>query len=157
MLPEVEDLERRGLFTREETRAVIQRRRELEYRLRRRAALLEDFQNYIHYEKQLEALRQLRKRGLVRKLKKKKGQVWKPSLSDHAGVKRVFFLYNRATRKFPGNLELWIEYLDFCRASGAYRHLQKVIHSICSFICGGFGMAHKRCFIALCVACMVAV
>lgn len=126
MLPEVEDLERRGLFTRAETRALIQRRREFEYRLRRRAALLEDFQSCIHYEKQLEALRQLRKKALVRKLKRKKGEVWKPSLSDHAGVKRVFFLYNRATRKFRGNLDLWMEYLDFCRLSGAYRHLQKV-------------------------------
>ena len=49
---------------------------------------------YIEYEKQVEALRVARKRS--RKLD------GKPSLADHAGVRRVHFVFERATRKVPG-------------------------------------------------------
>jgi U3 small nucleolar RNA-associated protein 6 len=43
MIPELEDFERRGLFTRAEIKRVVAARREHEYRLKRRAALKEDF------------------------------------------------------------------------------------------------------------------
>ncbi len=43
MIPELEDFERRGLFTRPEIKRIVAARREHEYRLKRRAALKEDF------------------------------------------------------------------------------------------------------------------
>ena len=43
MIPELEDFERRGLFTRREIKRVVAARRDHEYRLKRRAALKEDF------------------------------------------------------------------------------------------------------------------
>ena len=43
MIPELEDFERRGLFTRREIKRIVAARREHEYRLKRRAALKEDF------------------------------------------------------------------------------------------------------------------
>lgn len=43
MIPELEDFERRGLFKRGEIKRIVAARREHEYRLKRRAALKEDF------------------------------------------------------------------------------------------------------------------
>lgn len=43
MVPELEDLERRGVFSRAEIKRIVAARREHEYRLRRRTALKADF------------------------------------------------------------------------------------------------------------------
>jgi hypothetical protein len=43
MLPELEELERKGLFSRAEVRKIVAKRQDFEYQLKRRAALKEDF------------------------------------------------------------------------------------------------------------------
>ena len=43
MIPELDDLERRGYFTRAELKQVVKRRQDFEYALKRRAAHKEDF------------------------------------------------------------------------------------------------------------------
>lgn len=50
----------------------------------------------------------------------------KPSLADHAGVRRVHFIFERATRKFAGDLGLWSRWLAYCRASGSTRRTSRV-------------------------------
>ncbi|CAH2056590.1 unnamed protein product [Thlaspi arvense] len=57
MVNELEDLERRGLFSRQEIAEVVRQRRKFEYRLKRPSPLKQDFLAYIEYEKQLDALR----------------------------------------------------------------------------------------------------
>ena len=42
-MPELEDLEKRGFFSRDELRRIAGRRTDFEYLLKRRAALREDF------------------------------------------------------------------------------------------------------------------
>lgn len=64
MVPELEELEKKGYFTRKEVKQIVQRRQEFEYQLKRRAALKQDFYRYIEYETKLEDLRQLRKKKL---------------------------------------------------------------------------------------------
>lgn len=64
MIPELEDLERRGYFSREETKQIVKRRQDFEYALKRRAALKQDFVRYIEYESKLEQLRRHRKKLL---------------------------------------------------------------------------------------------
>ena len=41
-------------------------------------------------------------------------------------VKRCHILYDRATKKFKGDLRLWLNWLDFCRASNSPRQMSKV-------------------------------
>lgn len=43
MIPELEELEKKGYFSRAEIKKIVQKRQDYEYRLKRRAALLEDF------------------------------------------------------------------------------------------------------------------
>eukprot|EP00897_Mesotaenium_endlicherianum_P009985 jgi/Mesen1/9014/ME000565S08343 len=126
MVPEVEDLEKRGLFTRVEIKQIVKARTNFEYRLKRRATLKEDFQRYVEYEIKLEALRKFRKKALVRELKASKLR-WRSSLSDRAITRRVIFIYERAVRKFRGDLRLWLKYMEFCREHGGTRQMQKVI------------------------------
>jgi U3 small nucleolar RNA-associated protein 6 len=141
MTDELDDLERRGLFTRAELSDVVRKRRDFEYRLRRHSPLRQDFLDYIAYELRLDSLRNLRKRAIIRaaadeddeprddarssddeegggrkrKKKDKSKKKWKKSVSDVAGVLRVLDIYRMATVRFKGDLDLWFRYLEFCR------------------------------------------
>jgi U3 small nucleolar RNA-associated protein 6 len=44
---------------------------------------------------------------------------------QHAG-RRVLFILDRATRKCPGNLGLWVQYIEYCRRQKMYRRLTDV-------------------------------
>ncbi|KAL0398783.1 UNVERIFIED_CONTAM: hypothetical protein Sradi_2221600 [Sesamum radiatum] len=72
MLNELDDLERRGLFSRREIAEIVKKRRKFEYRLKRPSPLKEDFLAYIDYEKQLDALRRLRKKSVLKKVRREK-------------------------------------------------------------------------------------
>ncbi|XAR69929.1 hypothetical protein NMG60_11001702 [Bertholletia excelsa] len=115
MVNELEDLERRGLFSRQEIAEVVKQRRKFEYRLKRPSPLKQDFLAYIEYEKQLESLRLLRKKAVARELKEKGNKKMKKSLSDFAGVSRILEIYRLATNRFKGDIELWFQYMEFCR------------------------------------------
>ena len=73
---------------------------------------------YVRYETNLEELRRLRKESRV--LKGKKG------LAESAIIRRIHFIYERATRKFRGDLRLWSAWLEFCKASNSKRRLSQV-------------------------------
>lgn len=72
----------------------------------------------MQYETKLEELRRLRKDSKA--LKGRKG------LAEHAIVRRIHFIYERATRKFRGDLRLWSAWLDFCKDTGSKRKLSQV-------------------------------
>lgn len=61
MLPELEDLEKRGLFSKQELKEIVRQRRDFEYLLKRHSALKQDFLRYVDYETQLESARKERK------------------------------------------------------------------------------------------------
>lgn len=112
MLPELDDLERRGLFSRQEIAEIVKQRRKFEYRLKRPSPLKQDFVSYIDYEKSLDSLRLLRKKAQMKKTGDRK---LKKSVSDYAGVSRIIEIYRLATNRFKGDVELWFQYLEFCR------------------------------------------
>ncbi|KAM0875235.1 hypothetical protein ACQ4PT_036925 [Festuca glaucescens] len=85
-----------------------------------------DFLEYIAYLLRVDALRDLRKRAIIRatpdpnhkddgKKRKRKKSKWAKSVSDFAGVTRVLDVYHLATIRFKGDLDLWFRYLEFCR------------------------------------------
>ncbi|KAK9664731.1 hypothetical protein RND81_14G064200 [Saponaria officinalis] len=112
MFPELEDLEKRAIFTRSEIGEIVKTRRKFEYRLKRPSPLKQDFLEYIEYEKQLDRLRVLRKRSISAG---DGGKKKKASVSDSAGVRRIIEIYRMATMRFKGDIELWFEYLEFCK------------------------------------------
>ncbi|KAH6823502.1 U3 small nucleolar RNA-associated-like protein [Perilla frutescens var. hirtella] len=129
MLDELDDLERRGLFSRREIAEIVKKRRKFEYRLKRPSPLKEDFLVYIDYEKQLDALRSLRKKAFERK---SGGEKSKKSVSDHSCVTRILHIYQLATNRFKGDIELWFQYLEFCRARGHGR-MKKALAQLVRF------------------------
>ena len=115
MLSDLDDLEKRGLFTRAEIGEIVKQRRKFEYRLQRPSPLKQDFLEYIDYEKHLDRLRLLRKKAISRDLKDKGNKKIKKSRSDVAGVRWIIELYRMATARFKGDLQLWFQYLDFLK------------------------------------------
>lgn len=72
---------------------------------------------YIEFEKNIDALRQKRVKRLGVRHK-------------GAGQRSIYFLYNRATKKFSGDLTLWLHYIDFARRDKAYRRLGDIFTSV---------------------------
>ncbi|KAH7284872.1 hypothetical protein KP509_34G074700 [Ceratopteris richardii] len=128
MLPELDDLKERGLFSEAEIKEIVRRRREFEFRLERRSKVKEDYLKYIQYEMQLEKLRLLRKKAIVRELQLSKRR-WQPSLCDRGSAMRIMLIYERATTRFKGDLDLWMQYIEYCKSQGI-RRMQKVLTKV---------------------------
>eukprot|EP00242_Pyramimonas_sp_CCMP2087_P013469 CAMPEP_0198223530 /NCGR_PEP_ID=MMETSP1445-20131203/92916_1 /TAXON_ID=36898 /ORGANISM="Pyramimonas sp., Strain CCMP2087" /LENGTH=88 /DNA_ID=CAMNT_0043902387 /DNA_START=46 /DNA_END=308 /DNA_ORIENTATION=+ len=62
MVPELEDLEKREIFSKKEIKQIVKKRTHFEYLLKRRAALKTDYLRYIEYERQVDTLRRHRKK-----------------------------------------------------------------------------------------------
>ena len=50
--------------------------------------------------------------------------------NGHAGQRRIFFILDRATRKFHGDVGLWMQYLTFARQQKASKKVSKVLTSV---------------------------
>ena len=77
-----------------------------------------DFARYASYEQTLDALR--RKRCIRKGIKG----------THFAGQKRVFSVLERGTRKFPGDMGLWMQYLEFCKKESATFKLNKALTKV---------------------------
>ncbi|GMF31242.1 unnamed protein product [Phytophthora lilii] len=117
MVPELEDLQARKLFSADEIRQIVDKRRGFEYALKRVPLRKIDAMRYIEYELKLDALRAARKErmGLV-----------KVTLGDTAGTKRVHNIFDRVLFKHRGSVELWLQYVAFCKREGSSRVLSAV-------------------------------
>lgn len=73
-----------------------------------------DFVRYVEYEMNLETLRKKRVKRLgIRQ-------------AGHSGQRRIFFILERATRKFHGDLGLWIQYIEYARKQKAHKKLSMI-------------------------------
>lgn len=115
MLPELDDLEQRELFSHPEIAEIVKQRRKFEYRLKRPCPLKQDYLAYVEYESHLDALLRLRKKAVARELKKQGNKNLKKSKSDFAGLRRITGIYELALKRYKGDIDLWFRYLEFCR------------------------------------------
>nr|XP_023919476.1 U3 small nucleolar RNA-associated protein 6 homolog [Quercus suber]POF25254.1 u3 small nucleolar rna-associated protein 6 like [Quercus suber] len=132
MVNELDDFERRGLFTRREIAEIVKQRRKYEYRLKRPSPLKQDYVAYIEYETQLDLLRRLRKKSVARELKAKGNMKMKQYHSDFAGVTRIVEIFRLAVTRFKGDIDLWFRYLEFCRLKRNGR-MKKVLAQVIRF------------------------
>lgn len=121
-VPELEDLQERGIFEKNELTMIMRRRTDFEHRIHGRGSQARDFTRYSEFEMNLEKLRKLRMKRLqsVRMVDKR------TTLSDHAGIRRIMFIYERATKRFPADLQLWGDYLKYAKEFGAVTVVYKV-------------------------------
>jgi len=116
MLPELNDLRNRKLFTEAEIRSIVKRRTQFEYAMIRSKPILMDYIRAIKYEINLDKLRRRRKIRLNQT--RVAGTV-----SDFAIVRRIHNIFRRAIYRFKNDLDLWIQYIEWSIAAGSSRRL----------------------------------
>ncbi|XP_062979237.1 U3 small nucleolar RNA-associated protein 6 homolog [Elgaria multicarinata webbii] len=121
-IPELEQLERVGLFTRKEIRAVIKKTSALEYKIQRRALHKEDFISYIQYEINL--------LELIKKRRSRIGYSFKKDEIEYSIVQRIHGIFKRATTKWKDDLQLWLSHVAFCKKWNRKIQLSKVFSSM---------------------------
>ncbi|KAK8869541.1 hypothetical protein IAR55_000107 [Kwoniella newhampshirensis] len=112
-LPELKDLFEKGLFTKSEINQITKRRTALETALIRRVSRKEDFFKYAEYEINLERLRKVRWKKLKYHLNPPP-----PSASTYSLPRRALYILKRATVKFPGDLAVWLAYVEYASREG---------------------------------------
>lgn len=117
MLPEVEDLESKGIFSSEEIRIMIKRRTDFEYKLQKRVCEKEDIMKYLEYELNLDLLRKKR----TKRLKQKKFTT--AAVSAH---RRIHQIFQKAHQKFGDDLSIWLQHIDFCKKTNSVHQLDKI-------------------------------
>src|SRR5437016_3559762 len=96
----------------------MKKRSEFEHKLNARGAQVSDFARYAEFEMNLETLRRKRVKRFGIKS------------SNHAGQRRIFFILDRATRKFRGDLGLWMQYIEYARKEKAIKKLHQILTSV---------------------------
>ena len=132
MVGPLADLQERNVFTPEEIHAIVDRRRQSEYLLRRIQVRKEDFLRYIEAETQLEALRKLRMKRLQRenKDKKKQEQEITKHLGDRHIMQLIHLLWKRTFRKFRADHSLYLKYAEFLKAEKNLNKLSELYASV---------------------------
>ncbi|MCJ1382248.1 U3 snoRNP protein [Xylographa soralifera] len=117
-IPELLELERKKIFTKDEVSSIAKRRSDFEHKLNGRGSVPFDYARYAEYEMNLDALR--------RKRTKRMGQ----KNAGYTGQKRISFILDRATRKFHGDIGLWMQYLDYSRKQKAHKKVAQILTSV---------------------------
>jgi hypothetical protein len=88
----------------DEVRAIVRKRREHEYSMAKRTPAESDYVRSLEYELAVEALRRQRKARLGLR---------RTTVSDHAGIRRIHFIFDRVCKRFRGRVAWWLQWLDF--------------------------------------------
>src|ERR1700733_1160619 len=91
-LPELQDLLEKKIFTKHEIKEIVSKRTKFEYKIKSRLVEVDDYYQYIEFEKQLERERKER----VERLK----ITSKHSISNYGIVQHIYSIYSRAVIKF---------------------------------------------------------
>jgi len=129
MVPALVELQERGIFSQAEVRAVVAKRREFEYKLRRLVARKPDYLRYLAYEINLEALRKIRrqKAKVSGKLPAKKAS------HEFAGIKHIRSIFERATRRFLADEALWLQYVEWALGAGSAKLASQAVSKALQF------------------------
>ncbi|KAI4286132.1 MAG: hypothetical protein L6R38_000114 [Xanthoria sp. 2 TBL-2021] len=114
-VPELQELLRKKIFTKDEVSSIAKKRSEFEHKLSARGSTASDYARYVEYEMNLDALRRTRAKRLGIKA------------TSYTGQRRIFFVLDRATQKFHGDTSLWMLYLSFARKQKANKKVAQII------------------------------
>jgi len=59
----------------------------------------------------------------------------KKGLAEMGIVRRIHFIYDRATRKFKADLQLWLDWIEYCKRSNSAKQMSKVGGGLGSRVC----------------------
>ncbi|XP_046899623.1 U3 small nucleolar RNA-associated protein 6 homolog [Hypomesus transpacificus] len=121
-IPELEQLERVGLFTKKEVKSMLKRATALEYKLHRLTLCKFDFIAYIQYE--INALE------LIKKRRSRIGYHFKREEIEFPITHRINSVFRRATNKWKDDVQLWLSQIAFCKKWNTKGQLSKVFSSM---------------------------
>lgn len=121
-VPELEQLERVGLFTNKEVKTIIKRATALEYKLHRLIVKKEDFIAYIQYE--INVLELIKKRRTHVRYNFKREEIEFPIIS------RINSIFKRATNKWKSDVQLWLSHVAFCKKWATKGQTSKVLSAM---------------------------
>ena len=117
-VPELKEYERKGIFSPEEITSIARKRSDFEHKINTRGSTPTDYARYAEFEINVDALRRKRVKRLGIKS------------TAYNGRRRVFFVFDRGTRKHPGDLGLWIENINFAKKMKANKKLQEIFTQV---------------------------
>uniref|UniRef100_UPI0037E95A45 U3 small nucleolar RNA-associated protein 6 homolog n=1 Tax=Semicossyphus pulcher TaxID=241346 RepID=UPI0037E95A45 len=121
-IPELEQLERVGLFTKKEVKSIIKRATALEYKLHRLIINKEDFIAYVQYE--INILELIKKRRAHIHYQFKRDEIEFPI------IHRINSVFSRATKKWKDDVQLWLSHVAFCKKWATKGQISKVFSSM---------------------------
>ncbi|EEP82007.1 conserved hypothetical protein [Uncinocarpus reesii 1704] len=113
-IPELKEYEKKKIFSKDEIASITKKRSDFEHKINARGPSPADFARYAEYEMNLDTLRKKRVQRLGIKT------------PEHTGQRRIFFILDRATRKFHGDINLWMQYIEYTRKQGAHKKLSQI-------------------------------
>lgn len=126
MVAPLRDLEERGVFSQDEIHAIVDRRRESEYALRRRQARKADFIEYIQHEINLDKLREIRMKRIRRNQPRSENHKGSKSIGDKHVRSHINLIWTRTLRKFRSDLSLYMIYADYLDEIKSFHKLSQL-------------------------------
>ncbi|XP_068607030.1 U3 small nucleolar RNA-associated protein 6 homolog [Brachionichthys hirsutus] len=121
-IPELEQLERVGLFTKKEVKMIIKRVTAMEYKLHRLIISKEDFIAYIQYE--INILELIKKRRAHIHYQFKREEIEFPI------IHRINSVFRRATKKWKDDVQLWLSHVAFSKKWATKGQISKVFSAM---------------------------
>uniref|UniRef100_A0A671UBJ2 UTP6 small subunit processome component n=1 Tax=Sparus aurata TaxID=8175 RepID=A0A671UBJ2_SPAAU len=121
-IPELEQLERVGLFTKKEVKSIIKRATALEYKLHRLIVNKEDFIAYVQYEI-----------NILELVKKRRAHIhyqFKIEEIEFPIIHRINSVFRRATKKWKDDVQLWLSHVAFCKKWATKGQISKVFSAM---------------------------
>ena len=106
---------RQKIFSPEEIHSITAKRSHFEHILAARGSKPSDYARYAEYEINLSTL-----------LKKRCQRLGVKGVKGYSGQRTVFFILERGTKKFAGDVGLWMQYVRFCQSEHASKKLAVV-------------------------------
>lgn len=117
-VPELQEYQQKGIFTHDEIISIASKRNDFEHTLNARGSRPTDYARYATYEMNLDTLR------------KKRSKRFGVKTTTFSGQRTIFFVLDRGTKKFPGDMALWMQYIHFCQREKANKKLVKVFTNV---------------------------
>lgn len=118
-VPELQEYSRKNIFAPDEISAIAHKRSDFEHLINLPGVSTpSDYARFATYEMNLDQLRKKRCKRLAIK---------STNIAVTSGPRKVFFILERGVRRFQGDLGLWLQYLEFCKAQKSNKKLVQAL------------------------------
>lgn len=117
-VPELQEWLRKEIFSKTEITQINSRRTRFEHLVNSREATPSIYARYASYEMNIDSLRRKRIKRLGVKM------------PLHTGQRRIYFILDRATKKFHGDLGLWMQYIEYARKCKANKKTEELLTKV---------------------------